>query len=69
MPVIRTRRQYTPTPVIEFDPSLPGYKGRRVVQFTRIDTRSETRQGTSASAAGSSRTVIKHPLESAPLSS
>jgi len=26
--------------VIEFDPSLPGYKGRRVVQFRRIDTRS-----------------------------
>lgn len=26
--------------VIEYDPSLPGYKGRRVVSFTRIDTRS-----------------------------
>lgn len=25
--------------VIEYDASLPGYKGRRVVQFTRIDTR------------------------------
>jgi hypothetical protein len=27
--------------VIEFDPGLPGYKGRRVVQFRRIDTRSD----------------------------
>ena len=26
--------------VIEYDSSLPGYKGRRVVVFTRIDTRS-----------------------------
>lgn len=26
--------------VIEYDASLPGYKGRRVVQFRRIDTRS-----------------------------
>lgn len=25
--------------VIEYDPSLPGYRGRRVVAFTRIDTR------------------------------
>lgn len=25
--------------VIEFDASLPGYKARRVVQFTRVDTR------------------------------
>ena len=25
--------------VIEYDPSLPGYKGRRVVQFRRLDTR------------------------------
>lgn len=25
--------------VIEYDPSLPGYKGRRVVAFTRVDTR------------------------------
>lgn len=25
--------------VIEFDPNLPGYRGRRVVAFTRIDTR------------------------------
>ncbi len=26
--------------VIEYDPSVPGYRGRRVVQFRRIDTRS-----------------------------
>lgn len=26
--------------VIEYDASLPGYKGRRVVQFRRLDTRS-----------------------------
>lgn len=26
--------------VIEYDPSLPGYKGRRVVQFKRLDSRS-----------------------------
>lgn len=25
--------------VVEFDPSSPGYKGRRVVKFTRVDTR------------------------------
>lgn len=25
--------------VIEYDPSLPGYKGRRVVRFKRVDTR------------------------------
>ena len=25
--------------VIEYDPDLPGYKGRRVVQFRRVDTR------------------------------
>lgn len=25
--------------VIEYDPSLPGYRGRRVVAFQRIDTR------------------------------
>lgn len=25
--------------VIEYDPELPGYKGRRVVHFKRIDTR------------------------------
>jgi hypothetical protein len=25
--------------VIEYDPGIPGYKGRRVVQFRRIDTR------------------------------
>ncbi len=28
--------------VIEYDPSLPGYKGRRVVQFNRIDMRGMT---------------------------
>lgn len=27
--------------VIQYDPGIPGYKGRRVVQFTRIDTRKE----------------------------
>lgn len=26
--------------VLEYDPSIPGYKGRRVVQFRRLDTRS-----------------------------
>jgi hypothetical protein len=26
--------------VIEYDASLPGYRGRRVVRFKRIDTRS-----------------------------
>ncbi len=31
--------------VIEYDPSLPGYKGRRVVQYRRIDTRSRTFAG------------------------
>jgi hypothetical protein len=28
--------------VIEYDPSLPGYKGRRVVCFKRLDTRNPT---------------------------
>jgi hypothetical protein len=28
--------------VIEFDSSIPGYKGRRVVSFSRIDTRNES---------------------------
>ncbi len=27
--------------VIEYDASLPGYKGRRVVQFKRLDTRKQ----------------------------
>lgn len=27
--------------VIEYDPSIPGYKGRRVVKYMRVDTRSE----------------------------
>ncbi len=27
--------------VIEYDASIPGYKGRRVVQFRRVDTRSD----------------------------
>lgn len=30
--------------VIEYDSGLPGYKGRRVVQFKRVDTRSRTAQ-------------------------
>ena len=29
--------------VIEYDPSIPGYKGRRVVQFKRVDTRGYVR--------------------------
>lgn len=29
--------------VIEYDASIPGYKGRRVVQFRRVDTRSATK--------------------------
>lgn len=28
--------------VIEYDPALPGYKGRRVVSFKRIDTRRDS---------------------------
>lgn len=37
--------------VIEYDASLPGYKGRRVVQFNRIDTRSESFREPSSSAS------------------
>jgi hypothetical protein len=40
--------------VIEFDPSLPGYKGRRVVQFRRVDTR-----GNTAASAGAGVTMTE----------
>jgi hypothetical protein len=33
--------------VIEYDPSLPGYKGRRAVVFRRIDIRSQSLTATS----------------------
>jgi hypothetical protein len=36
--------------VIEYDPSLPDYKGRRVVSFRRIDTRSAAARETLASS-------------------
>jgi hypothetical protein len=45
--------------VIEYDPSLPGYKGRRVVQFKRVDTRGferaseDARRGMGTRAKGS----------------
>lgn len=48
--------------VIEYDASLPGYKGRRVVQFRRLDTRSgsdPTPEG-NASEAGTNTTVTVH---------
>lgn len=48
--------------VIEYDPSLPGYKGRRVVQFKRLDTRSETlRSSQGTEGVGTSSVTIKGP--------
>lgn len=38
--------------VIEFDPSLPGYKGRRIVKFTRLDTRMTDPPSENLTAAG-----------------
>jgi hypothetical protein len=48
--------------VIEYDPSLPGYKGRRVVCFKRIDTRSPAFTEPKTEAATSTHTVITQPL-------
>jgi hypothetical protein len=43
--------------VIEFDSSLPGYKGRRVVQFRRIDTRSANLAPVESTEASSSTSL------------
>ncbi len=47
--------------VIEYDASLPGYKGRRVVQFKRLDTRSDAfREPAGTEGSHSSTVTLKH---------
>jgi hypothetical protein len=49
--------------VIEYDASLPGYKGRRVVCFKRLDTRSENLKPPpkATECATSSSVTVKGP--------
>ena len=47
--------------IIEYDASLPGYKGRRVVQFKRLDTRSDAfREPAGTEGSHSSTVTLKH---------
>lgn len=45
--------------VIEFDPSLPGYRGRRVLKFVRIDTRHPIYTGDNQATANANDAAIK----------
>lgn len=45
--------------VIEFDPTLPGYKGRRIVEYVRIDTRHPVYAGDDQATANANDAAVK----------
>lgn len=45
--------------VIEFDPSLPGYRGRRIVEFVRLDTRHPIYAGDIVASAAANEAAVK----------
>jgi hypothetical protein len=45
--------------VIEYDATAPGYKGRRVVEFTRVDTRHPVYSGDSEATARANEEAVQ----------
>ena len=45
--------------VIEFDPTLPGYRGRRIVEYVRVDTRHPIYTGDDQATANANDAAVK----------